>query len=256
MYHVILYPNSTTPILTLEGAKIQQGEERDMRLLNIILTPCGSASDVYLKFKKRMIFHTILETAKLTIIFAIAVLFLLEYISPFMQGSLGIDFPVRIKEFISFTKSARDSSVQEVLRLTNMIRWITDDQLPEGKVLRYAGLICHASQKYEVNPLEIIALIMAESSFKEQSINKETGDYGLGQVNWEHWGKDYGYTPQELLDPSVNIFLTCHVYKFFGQDFGKYHRGNGIQSKAYLVNVKSILSTLKAFAELKKPSIS
>jgi soluble lytic murein transglycosylase-like protein len=137
-----------------------------------------------------------------------------------------------------------------------MIRLLTDDQLSEGKVLRYAGLICHASQKYGVNPLEIIALIMAESGFKENSINRETGDYGLGQINWEHWGKDYGYTPQELLDPSVNIFLTCHVYKFFGQDPGKYHRGNGIQCKAYLVNVRSILSTLKAFAELYKPPIS
>jgi soluble lytic murein transglycosylase-like protein len=137
-----------------------------------------------------------------------------------------------------------------------MIRLITDNQHSEGKVLRYAGLIYHASQKYGVNPLEIIALIMAESGFKENSINKETGDYGLGQVNWEHWGKDYGYTPQELLDPSINIFLTCHVYKFFGNDFGKYHRGNGIQCKAYLVNVKSILSTLNAFAELNKKNIS
>jgi soluble lytic murein transglycosylase-like protein len=161
-----------------------------------------------------------------------------------------------VKEFLSFTKSAGDSRVKEVLNLANMIRLITEDQLPEGKILRYAGLIFHASQKYGVNPLEIIALVMAESGFKENSINKETGDYGLGQINWEHWGKDYGYTPHQLLDPSVNIFLTCHVYKFFGQDFGKYHRGNGIQCKVYLVNVKSILSTLNAFAELKKEKIS
>ena len=136
-----------------------------------------------------------------------------------------------------------------------MIRLITDQQVSESKALRYAGLICHASQKFEVNPLEIIALIMAESCFKESSINKETGDYGLGQINWEHWGKDYRYSPQDLLDPSVNIFLTCHVYKFFGKDFGKYHRGNGIQSRAYIVNVKGILSTLNAFAELNKGNI-
>jgi soluble lytic murein transglycosylase-like protein len=117
-------------------------------------------------------------------------------------------------------------------------------------------LIFHASRKYGVNPLEIIAIIMAESNFKEDSINKETGDYGLGQINWQHWGKDYGLTPQELLDPSINIFLTCHVYKFFGKDFGKYHRGNGIQCNAYLVNVQGILSTLNAFIELNKENIS
>jgi hypothetical protein len=203
-----------------------------------------------------MMLHAILEGVKLLFVFAIVLLFLLEYIAPSAQGSLGIEFPVKVKEFLSFTKSTRDSSVKEVLHLANMIRLITDDQLSEGKVLRYGGLICQASQKYGVNPLEIIALIMAESGFKEQSINQQTGDYGLGQINWEHWGKDYGYTPQQLLDPSVNIFLTCHVYKFFEKDFGKYHRGNGIQCRAYLVNIKSILSTLNAFTELNKQNIS
>ncbi len=200
--------------------------------------------------------HTIFEVTKLIFIIAIAVFLLLEYISPFAQRRLGIDFPVRMREFLPSAKPTYDSSVKEVLHLANVIRFITDDQLSESKVLRYAGLISHASQKYVVNPLEIIALIMAESNFKENSINQESGDYGLGQINWEHWGKDYGYTPQQLLDPSINIFLTCHVYKYFEKDFGKYHRGNGIQCRAYLVNVKSILSTLNAFSELNKENIS
>jgi hypothetical protein len=160
-----------------------------------------------------------------------------------------------MEEFVSHAKSA-DVDTKEVLHLTSMIQLITENQLPEAKMLRYAGLIFHASQKYGVNPLEIIAIIMAESNFKENSINKESGDYGLGQINWEHWGKDYGLTPHELLDPSINIFLTCHVYKFFGKDFGKYHRGNGIQCNAYVVNVKGILSTLNAFTELNKENIS
>ena len=200
--------------------------------------------------------HTIVEVTKLIFIIAIAVFLLLEYISPFSQRRPGVDFPARMREFLISTKPTRDPSVKEVLHLANVIRFITDAQLSEGMVLRYAGLITHASQKYGINPLEIIALIMAESNFKENSINQETGDYGLGQINWEHWGKDYGYTPQQLLDPSVNIFLTCHVYKFFEKDFGKYHRGNGIQCRAYLVNVKSILSTLNAFSELNKENIS
>jgi hypothetical protein len=202
-----------------------------------------------------MVFHAILESVKLIFIAAIAIFFLLEHLLPFAQRTLKIDFPVQIGEFLSFTKSAPDANVKEVLNLANMIRLITDNQLSEGKVLRYAGLISQASQKFRVDPMEIIAIIMAESNFKENSINRETGDYGLGQINWAHWGKDYGYTPQELLDPSINIFLTCHVYHFFGKDFGRYHRGNGIQSKAYLLNVRSILSTLNAFTELNKESI-
>jgi len=227
-----------------------------MRLFNIIVIPCSSVSDFYLRFKKRIMLHSIIEGAKLVFIIAIAVFILLQYMAPIAQKSLRVDFPVRIKQFLSFTKLGHGSNIKEVLNLANMIRLITDDQLSEAKALRYAGLIFHASQKFGVDPLEIVAILMAESGFKENSINKETGDYGLGQVNWKHWGKDYGYTPQQLLDPSINIFLTCHVYKFFGEDFGKYHRGNGIQSRAYLVNVKGILSTLNAFGKLKKEKIS
>ncbi len=227
-----------------------------MKLFNIIVIPCSSVSDFYLRFKKRIMLHSIIEGAKLVFIVAISVFILLGYIAPVAQKSLRVDFPVRIKQFLSFTKLGHGSNVKEVLNLASMIRLITDGQLSEAKALRYAGLVFHASQKYGVDPLEIISIIMAESGFKENSINQETGDYGLGQVNWEHWGKDYGYTPQQLLNPSINIFLTCHVYKFFGEDFGKYHRGNGIQSRAYLVNVKGILSTLNAFGKLKKEKIS
>ena len=242
-----------------------------MKLFNIHVITCNSVSDFHSKFKKRMIVHTMLESIKIVSLLAITAFFVLEYIAPLTQKSLrtsflagveefistvkSADFPGGVEEFISTTKSA-DSSVKEVLHLANMIRFITENQLSEAKMLRYAGLISHASQKNGVNPLEIIAIIMAESNFKEDSINKKTGDYGLGQINWEHWGKDFGLMPHQLLDPSINIFLTCHVYKFFGKDFGKYHRGKGIQSKVYILNVKSILSTLNAFAAGNKENIS
>ena len=226
-----------------------------MKLFNIHVITCNSVGDFHSKFKKRMILHTILESVKLCFIGAITAFFVLEYIAPLAQKSLRTDFPAGMEEFLSVTRSS-DSSVKEVLHLANMIRFITENQLSEAKMLRYAGLISHASQKNGLNPLEIIAIIMAESNFKENCINKETGDYGLGQINWEHWGKGFGLMPHQLLDPSFNIFLTCHVYKFFGKDFGKYHRGGGIQSKAYLVNVRSILSTLNAFVEGNKENIS
>ena len=226
-----------------------------MKLFNIHVITCNSVSDFNSKFKKRMILHTILESVKIVFLGAITAFFVLEYMAPLTQKSLQTCFPAGMEEFLSVTRSS-DSSVKEVLHLANMIRFITENQLSEAKMLRYAGLISHACQRNGLNPLEIIALIMAESNFKENCINKETGDYGLGQINWEHWGKDFGLMPHQLLDPSINIFLTCHAYKFFGKDFGKYHRGNGIQSKVYLVNVRSILSTLNAFVEGNKENIS
>ncbi len=226
-----------------------------MKLFNIHVITYNSEGEFHSKFKKRMILHTVLESVKLFFIAAIGLFVLLGYGAPLAQKSMPTDFPAGLEEFVASTKSA-DPGVKEVLRLVNMIRLITENQLSEAKMLRYAGLISHASQKHGVNPVEIIAIIMAESNFKENVINKETGDYGLGQINWEHWGKDFGLMPHQLLDPSINIFLTCHVYKFFGKDFGKYHRGGGIQSNAYLVNVRSILSTLNAFVEGNKDSIS
>ncbi len=198
-----------------------------MKLFNIHVITCNSVSDFNSKFKKRMILHTILESVKIVFLVAITAFFVLEYVAPLTLKSLQTCFPAGMEEFLSVTRSS-DSSVEEVLHLANMIRFITENQLSEAKMLRYASLISHASQKNGLNPLEIIAIIMAESNFKENSINKETGDYGLGQINWEHWGKDFGLMPHQLLDPSINIFLTCHVYKFFGKDFGKYHRGDGI----------------------------
>jgi hypothetical protein len=206
--------------------------------------------------RKRTIFHRLPEAAKLVSTVAIAVFILMEYYPPYAQSTPPNDRLDGKREFLSSFPSSSDFNAQEVLNLAKLIRLINDNQLSESKVLRYAGLIYHASQKYRVSPLEIIAIIMAESRFKENSLNAKTGDYGLGQINWEHWGKPYGLTPQDLLDPAINIYLTCHIYKFFGEDFGKYHRGNGIKSKAYILNVKSILSTLHAFAELNKNNIS
>jgi hypothetical protein len=231
-------------------------EDTTMKRFNIKLFPCRSGSDLPLASKNKARRHTLFKAGKFIFIIFIAVLLFLEHISPLSQKRPGNDFLASLGDLLVSTKPARDPSVKEVLHLASVIRFITDGQLSESKVLRYAGVINQASQKYGINPLEIIALIMAESNFKEDSINRVTGDYGLGQVNWEHWGKDYGYTPQQLLDPSINIFLTCHVYHFFEKDFGKYHRGNGIQSRVYLANVKSILSTLNAFLELNKENIS
>jgi hypothetical protein len=207
------------------------------------------------KFKKWAIFRPFLEVTKLVFITAITVFLLLEYFPPALS-SPRIDAPGKKESLFSLPQSSYESGVQEVLDLAGMIRMLTDGRLSESKVLRYAGLIWHASEKYALNPLEIIALIMAESTFTESGVNAKTGDYGLGQINWKHWGQPFGLTQADLLDPAVNVYLTCHVYKFFKKDFGKYHGGNGIKSQAYLVNVRSILSTLKAYAELTQDKIS
>ena len=136
-----------------------------MKLFNIHVITCNSVSDFNSKFKKKMILHTIQESVKIVFLVAITAFFVLEYVAPLTQKSLRTCFPAGMEEFLSVTRSS-DSSVKEVLHLANMIRFITENQLSEAKMLRYAGLISHASQKNGLNPLEIIAIIMAESNFK------------------------------------------------------------------------------------------
>jgi hypothetical protein len=227
-----------------------------MRLSTLLLIPLRWFGGWYRKFQARRSFRIFVEAAKIGAVIILTFFLSMEYLLPSAQSKIRPNSPWKQGGFFSSLGSSRDPSAREVLNLANMIRLITDDQLSEGKVLRYAGLIFQAAQKYSVNPLEIVAIIVAESQFKESSINAKTGDYGLGQINWRHWGKDYGLTTQDLLDPAINIYMTCHVYKFFGQDFGKYHRGNGVKSNAYMVNVKGILSTLHAYAEMNEEDAS
>ena len=106
-----------------------------MKLFDLMLIPCSLTIGFYRKLKKKMMIGTILDGAKLIFILAFGVFFLLGYFSPFAQTGSSMNFPDRIKDLVSSTKPARDSSVQEILNLANMIRLITDDQVPENKVL-------------------------------------------------------------------------------------------------------------------------
>jgi hypothetical protein len=223
--------------------------------LNSLFTSRDSNSGFYKRLKKKLLVQTLLEIAELGIVGVVALFFLLLYFSANAQTAFIPNMILGKWAWGSQVNEGALSDSHKVANLADMIKKITDGQLSSDRALRYAALIYHAAQECEVKPLEIIAVIMAESSFKAESVNRKTGDYGLGQVNWEHWGKPFGLTTQELLDPSINIYLTCHVYKYFGQDFGKYNRGRGIRNEAYVVNVKSILSALNAMEESEKKNM-
>ncbi len=218
-----------------------------MRLFPRLTLGC-SVEDFRGRSKKKIILRTLFNAAEMVLILAFT-LGLRGYSPSLIQTGGGSAPPVAKVEVPSSPEPTLDSNALRVMNLANMIRSISNDTLPAPKALMYAGLISDAAEKYEVNPLEIIALIKIESNFKEASINTKTGDYGLGQINWEHWGRHNDLTSEDILDPAVNISMTCQVYKYFGKDFGRYHRGNGIQCEAYRANVNSILSTLNALAE-------
>jgi hypothetical protein len=229
-----------------------------MKHLNFL--PTASGGDSYWKFKRRKFSYAMLGILESILIVLLAGVMILEHLPADLSYKLIwrnlLISKGKTVEWLPEESLSSGMNSKEIKRLAEMIGVVTDKVLPEWKAYRYAGLIYYSAQKYDLDPLGIVALITAESSFKASIVNKRTGDYGLGQINWEHWGKPLGLTTQDLMDPSINIVMTCHVFKFFGEDFAKYHRGKGIQSKAYTANIKSILSTLAAFAQANHEDMS
>jgi len=229
-----------------------------MKHLNLLMLTSGG--DSYRKLKRRFFPYAMLGILESILIVLLTGVIIWEHFPVDLPRYLNwrnLLFPAnKTVEWSPEESLFSGMNAKEIKRLAEMIRVVNDNGLSEWTAYRYAGLIYYSAKKYELNPLEIVALITAESSFKAGIVNKRTGDYGLGQINWEHWGKPLGLTIQDLMDPSINIVMTCHVFKFFGGDFGKYHRGKGIQSKAYTANIKSILSTLAAFAKANHEDMS
>lgn len=223
---------------------------------DVLEIQCTSASDFYHKYRKRLAGQRLLRNIRRVFIVALTIYFLVGFSSPTAQTSLVSDLTRRMNALQEVMDSEDEDVTNEITMLAEVIRFATDSRLIECEAMRYASLIHHASQLHEQDPIEIVALIVAESSFQNESINEKTGDFGLGQVNWKYWGQPNGLTPQDLIDPAINIVMTCEIFHHYGNNFDKYHRGDGIKSRAYSVNVKSILSLLKTHAKSLRAGMS
>jgi hypothetical protein len=213
----------------------------------LLLFPCSSASDFFKKYRRRLSAKKLSTWLRRGFVAVLTAYFLAGFSSPTAQTSVVDHIQADLQSLARNFVSRDELITDEIITLGQVIQYATDWRLSEREALRFAGLIYHASQLYGQDPLEIVALIAAESSFDYASINEKSGDFGLGQVNWKYWGSSNGLTPRDLLDPATNLVMTCKILDHYGGDFSKYHGGNGIKSKAYEVNVKSILSSLKAY---------
>jgi soluble lytic murein transglycosylase-like protein len=215
---------------------------------DLILIPSNSASEFFRKYHRRKTLRRFLKAFKVLFTAFLTAFFVVGYSSSTARTELTMDIVHKLTSLQAIQNRYEQLTTIEVINIARLARFITNHKISEIESLKYAALIYHASQLYDLDPLDVVALITAESCFDADSINQKSGDYGLGQVNWKYWGKTNGLAPQELLDPAINIVLTCHIFKYYKEDFAKYHRGNGIKSQAYLTNIQAILSALRAKA--------
>jgi len=96
-------------------------------------------------------------------------------------------------------------------------------------------------------PVELIlAVSHVESGFQQSAINvagrsfqpssryeaewilKRSGDnvdIGLMQINWGHWGKRFGLSKADLLDPWLNVLLGARILEYCVRVSGSWRKG-------------------------------
>lgn len=63
-------------------------------------------------------------------------------------------------------------------------------KLPDRERLRFATLISLSAQKHKIDPKIMIAILKVESDFKQRAVSN-TGDFGVSQINYNVWVKEF-----------------------------------------------------------------
>ncbi len=99
----------------------------------------------------------------------------------------------------------------------------------------------------------IIAIIFAESSFNNFKINQNR-DYGLGQINYNVWGKYFNISKKELLNPIINIQIIVKILVNLKKQYhdkywwGYYHSKTIKSRNRYINKINKILNKLNKVA--------
>jgi len=104
-----------------------------------------------------------------------------------------------------------DPNEQKIYKVEGMIDKASDLKKP----LRYeiAKAMVTFGDKYRVKYEHLISIAKVESNMNPFAINRESGDYGLLQINWEANGKKYVKKPAELLDVNKNVEVACKIIR-------------------------------------------
>jgi soluble lytic murein transglycosylase-like protein len=121
---------------------------------------------------------------------------------PYVESSL---FPKADYTFENTVKEQKIYKVEEMIDRTSDV----------DKSMRYkiANAMVTYGDKYRVKYEHLVSIAKVESNMNPSAINKESGDYGLLQINWNANGKKYVKRPIDLLDVDKNVEVACKVIR-------------------------------------------
>lgn len=93
-------------------------------------------------------------------------------------------------------------------QMSTRIDDLVPDQAQRSRILR---LIYDTSNRYDLDPAVVLALVTVESKFKPRAVSK-TGALGLMQV-MPFWMKEIGHPSDDLFDLPTNVAYGCAILK-------------------------------------------
>ena len=91
--------------------------------------------------------------------------------------------------------------------------------------VKYIDFVRHYSQKYDIDPYLVMAIIKTESSFKPDAVSPKNAR-GLMQISERtgRWGAERlkldNYSNESLFSPEINIFIGCWYLSVLYGEFG------------------------------------
>jgi soluble lytic murein transglycosylase-like protein len=109
--------------------------------------------------------------------------------------------------------------------------------------------VSHVESGYQPSAINVAGRSFLPSSRNEAEwILKRSGDnvdIGLMQINWGHWGKKFGLSKSDLLDPWLNVLLGArilgHCVRVSGnwwKGVALYHSLNDARQREYVEKVR------------------
>ena len=170
--------------------------------------------------------------------------------------SLGIMISILLTMSSGFQVQAKEQSYSlATTEIYNSIHRLGYNNQAKG--MKIAGLINQSANLYNVEPKILVALIMVESSFRQEVVSS-TGDISLAQINVKTWTKEFkrlkrsdisekrmhsdqAYAISRMAD-ILSILASRHKNK---KDwFAYYHSSTPRHKKAYFIRVSAQLKKM------------